>query len=195
MQTVRKVVKKLSEEGPVGLAKAARTFATYHLRDKWNFVYLSFLLEDPIYSLEDASLVIRRATPADRERIEAELFPQLVGPLSADREYFDDLGDGDPQCFLAESNGRFVHYSWVFADVFASPMTRVPFDQSNLRSGDGYVGPVFTSPDARGMTYFHVLPTILHYLKDNGLRRVWVLVDGRNPAAASFYKRVGFEQS
>ncbi len=194
MQTVRKVVKKLSDEGPVGLARAARTFATYHLRDKWHFVYLRFSLDTPIYSLEDASITIRRATPGDRKRIETDLFPHLIGAQSADREYFDGLGESGPQCFLAESNGRFVHYSWVFADVFRSPMTRLPFDQSRFRSGDAYVGPVFTSPDARGMTYLHVLPKILHYLKDNGLRRVWVLVDGRNPSAVSFYKRIGFAQ-
>ena len=194
MQTVRKAVKKLSDEGPAGLARAARTFATYHLRDKWHFAYLCFSCDDPIYSFEDASIVVRRAGADDLERIEADLFPHLTGAESADREYFDGLGKGDPQCFLAESNGRFVHYSWVFTDVFVSPMTRVPFDQSLLRSGDGYVGPVFTSPDSRGMVYLHVLSIILHYMKDNGLKRVWVLVDGRNPSAVSFYKRIGFVQ-
>ena len=186
-------MKKLSDEGPVGLARAACTFATYHLRDKWNFVYLEFSLNDPIYSVEDPSVVVRRATPADRKRIEEELFPHLIGEQSADREYFDNLSEVDPQCFLAESNGRFVHYSWVFADVFASPMTRLPINQSRLRSGDAYVGPVFTSPDARGMIYLHVLPMILNYLKASGLKRVWVLVDGRNPSAVSFYSRIGFK--
>ena len=194
MKTVKKVVKKLSDEGPAGLARAARTFATYHFRDKWQFVYLHFSLSDPIYSLTDSSLVVRRATIADRDTIETDIFPYLTGAESGDREYFDYLGATDPQCFLAESEGELVHYSWVFADAFRSPMTRVPIKQSQLQEGDGYIGPVFTRPVARGMVYLHVLPEILHYLKNINLKRVWVLVDGRNPSAASFYKRIGFTQ-
>jgi ribosomal protein S18 acetylase RimI-like enzyme len=39
------------------------------------------------------------------------------------------------------------------------------------------------------------LPDILGYLKENsGAKRALLLVDGRNPAAVSFYKRLGFKE-
>ncbi len=183
----------LSEEGPVGLARAVRNFGTYHFHDKWQFVYLEFDLDNTIYEVEDTTLTVRRAKTADRDRIKADIFPHLREEDAYDRKYFGLLGADDPQCFLGEADGSIIHYSWVFSDVFDSPMTGVPFDSSRLRKADSYIGPVFTRPDARGMTYLYVLPVILRYLKDQDKRRTLVLVDGRNPAAVKFYTRLGFK--
>lgn len=143
-----------------------------------------------------AGVDIHLATKADRSRIAAELFPTLVGDLAYDRRYFDALGeDDDVQCFLAESDGKIIHYSWVFLDARNSPLVRVPFDRKVLLEGDAYIGPVFTSPDARGLVYLQVLSQILQSLKDGGrIRRLLLMVDGRRPAAVAFYRRLGFKQ-
>ena len=86
-------------------------------------------------------------------------------------------------------------WSWVFTDTFNSPIMDTPFDKSKLRTGDSYIGPVFTSPAVRGFVYLHVLPAILSYLKESsGVKRALLLVDGRNSAAVSFYKRAGFKE-
>ena len=109
--------------------------------------------------------------------------------------YFESIDQPKAKCFLAETAGKLVHYSWVFLDAFDSPIMNTPFKKSKLRSGDAYIGPVFTSPAVRGFIYLQVLPDILHYLKENSVaRRVVLLVDGRNPAALSFYKRIGFKE-
>ena len=143
-----------------------------------------------------AGVDIHVATKADRPRIVAELYPTLVGDLAYDRRYFDALGeDDDVQCFLAESDGKIIHYSWVFLDARNSPLVRVPFDRKALLVGDAYIGPVFTSPDARGLVYLQVLSQILQSLKDGGrVRRLLLMVDGRRPAAVAFYRRLGFKQ-
>ena len=182
----------LSEEGMVGLVRAARTFGVYHLRDKWHFVYLEFSLNEKIAVIEDPEVKVRQATPADSEQIRQDIFPHLREEHAYERRYFDRLGENDAHCFLAESDGAIIHYAWVFTDVFRSPMMEVPFDRRRMGANDAYVGPVFTVPGARGMTYLYVLPVLLGYLRDAGVGRALVLVDGRNPAAVAFYRRFGF---
>ncbi len=176
----------------MGLVRAARTFGVYHLRDKWHFVYLEFPLPGEIASLGSPEINVWQAGPSDIDRIRADVFPHLTGDLAHEKRYFDHLGEADARCFVAESGGAIVHYSWVFTDVFRSPMMDVPFDRRLLGKKDAYVGPVFTAPGARGMTYLYVLPRLLAYLRDAGAGRALVLVDGRNPAAVGFYKRLGF---
>ena len=176
----------------MGLVRAARTFGVYHLRDKWHFVYLEFPLSGEIASLDSPEIDVWQAKPSDIDRIRTDVFPHLAGDLAYEKRYFDRLGEADVHCFIAESAGAIVHYSWVFTDIFDSPMMDVPFDRRCLAAGDAYVGPVFTVPGARGMTYLSVLPKLLEYLRDRGSARALVLVDGRTPAAVAFYKRLGF---
>ena len=190
---LKKAWDSLSEEGPVGLARAVRTFGTYHIYDKWKFVYLEFDLDGTNYALEDQNLKIRRADAQALDRIKEDIFPHLTGENAYDRKYFDQLGVADPCCFLAETEGAIIHYSWVFLNVVESPLMAVPFDSSQLRDDDSYVGPVFTRPGARGMTYLYVLPVLLDYLREQNKKRALVLVDGRNRAAVKFYTRLGFK--
>ena len=72
----------------------------------------------------------------------------------------------------------------------------MPFDKSWLQQDDGFIGPVFTSPAARGMVYLQVLIQILHYLKQSGAaKRVVLFIDEKNSAAARiFYRRLGFRE-
>ncbi len=186
----------LLKEGFSGLSKKLSAFARYHLRDKWRFVYLEFPLDQPVTSFPmKEPLVVRVATPEDMDRIEAELFPCLTGEMVYEKRYFDLLGQEGVKCFIAEKNGRLVHYSWVFLDAASSPLVDTPFDKRQFHEGDAYVGPIFTNPSSRGFVYPHVLPRIQQYLKQRDrTKRLLVLVQGMNPAAVSFYMRMGFKQ-
>jgi hypothetical protein len=189
---LRKAWTCLREEGVGALVRAAWMFGVYNLRDKWHFVYLEFELTSRIPSIDNPGVQVSRAMPADIDRIRADIFPYLDGEQVYEKRYFDRLGESDVHCFIAESAGAIVHYSWVFTNIFDSPMMDVPFDRCRLSTGDAYVGPVFTVPGARGMTYLSVLPKLLEFIRDGGSARALVLVDGRTPAAVAFYKRLGF---
>lgn len=167
-------------------------YVRYHLIDKWKFVYFEFPLTKSIPQFpRPAGVISRVATAADRERVEADLFPEMTGDLAYDRRYFEAI-DADPgfKCYIAEADGRLVHYSWVRLDAAESPLASLPFGP--IRPGDSYIGPVFTSPKARGMIYLFVLGDVLRDLKAAGKERLLLMVDGRRPAAVGFYRRLGF---
>ena len=188
----QKARRYFAEQGLASSLVAVRSYLRYHLMDKWRFVYLGFTFDRPIRPVEDPSLVVKPTGPADLAQIHQDLFPYLIAEQAYDRRYFEQFGHRGSVCFVAESEGRFVHYSWVFTDVFRSPLVEVPFESSKLRSNDSYIGPVFTVPRSRGMIYFYVLPVILEYLRESGSERVLVLVDGSNNAAVRFYRKLGF---
>lgn len=186
----------ISEEGPVSFLRRFYGYLIYHLSGKWRFVYFEWPLEQEIssFQLKDP-ITVTIATLEDLDRIKAEIFPLLVGDLSYDRRYFELISHPNIRCFLAERDNKLVHYSWVFLEAFNSPIMDVPFNKSKLKYGDAYIGPIFTSPAARGFIYLQVLSTILHYLKNNaGAQRVLILMDGRRRSAVSFYKRLGFTE-
>lgn len=189
--------RRLADEGVSGTVALFTRFASTHLIDKWRFAYFEFALAGtpPVFASQPG-VAVHVAAPADRPRIEAELFPTLVGDLAYDRRYFEAIGeDADVKCFLAESGGKIIHYSWVFLDARNSPLVRVPFNRAALRAGDAYIGPVFTSPSARGLVYLHVLSEVLRFMHEGGrVRRLLLMVDGRRPAAVAFYRRLGFRQ-
>ena len=120
----------------------------------------------------------------------------LDARMAYEKRYFRFIGEPEIKCFLVEHDGRLVHYSWVFLDASRSLLADVPFDQSKLTANDALIGPVFTNPNARGLMYFHhALSAIFDYLKNHSsARRVIIFVDGKNPAALSFYQRIGFEE-
>ena len=196
LQKVAEVGRTLLDEGPASLFRKIREYIRYNLDSKWHFVYLQFELEKEFSRIPmSETLTVRVASTADTGRIRSELFPEMKGEQSYEKKYFDLLGRDGVRCFVAESEGRFVHYSWVFLDAQASPMVEVPFDQLNLRSGDVYIGPVFTVPGTRGFIYPQVLSSIVRYLKEYpGATRIVLFVWGKNPAAVSFYKRLGFSE-
>lgn len=185
-----------AEEGVVGFFRAARNHLGYHLSHKWRFVYLEFALEKQLtpFKLKEP-VAVKIAAPEHLDRIRSQIFPLLVGELSYDRRYFDLLDQPGVKCFLAEINGKLIHYSWVFLDASRSPLMDVPFSKAQLRPGDAYVGPIFTNSSFRGLVYLQVLSVILLHLREAAhVRRVIVFVDGKNPAAVTFYKRMGFQE-
>ena len=195
MTVIARLSRLLSRHGVAGSFRQAAKYVHYHLVDTRQFVYFEFPLDKPIPAFPAPSgCVAREATSADRGQVVHDVFPDLVGDLAHDRHYFETLGaDDGVRCFLGEVNGRIVHYSWVILDARQSPVASLPIGP--LREGDVYLGPVFTSPRARGLVYPFVLGTILNELKRLGRRRVLLMVDGRRPAAVGFYVRLGFAKT
>jgi GNAT superfamily N-acetyltransferase len=187
----------LTEAGITSLLRAIQGYFVYHLVSKWHFVYLEFALEQPLLSLQGGEgITVRIASTDDLARIQSDIFPLLEGHLSYDKRYFRLLDQPNIKCFLAEKDNKVIHYGWLFMDAIDSPLMDVPFDKTKLQKGNAYIGPFFTSPNVRrGGISLHVHLMILHYLKDNtDVRRLLVLVQGKNPSAVSFYKRLGFKE-
>ena len=193
-QKICKAARLLLQGGPAGLGRKLREHYNYHVDSKWHFVYLQFPLSNEFSRIPASSAVsVRIAQPADMPKITDELFPVMTGEQTEETKYFDLVGHPDVRCFMAEKEGRLVHYSWVFLDAGSSPLMDTPFDGRLVCSGDAYIGPIFTAPEARGFIYPQVLSNIVRFLKeDPAVRRIVVLVQGKNPAAVSFYKRIGF---
>lgn len=195
-EKINELMRSFSQGGFSSVFRTVAGYAAYHLSNKWRFVYFEYYLEQEVFSFKaDANITVRVATLDDLVRIKAEIFPLLDAELAYDIRYFELINQPMTNCFLAETGGRLVHYSWVFTDALSSPLMDTPFDKSQLTTDDAYIGPIFTSPAARGFIYLHVLPVIVGYLKENSrVKRILLLVDGKNPAAASFYKRLGFKE-
>ena len=195
-QRIKAARRILADEGLSNLCQAVFSNLAFHLSSKWRFVYFAYSLEEQTPSFKsEGPISVRIATSDDMERIESEIFPALAAEMQYEKRYFRLIGEPKIRCFLAEHDGKLVHYSWVFLDASRSLLAEVPFDQKKLTSEDAFIGPVFTNQSARGLVYFHVLSVILDYLKNNTSgKRAIVFFDGRNPAAVSFYKRLGFKE-
>jgi len=189
-------VRTLCDVGLAGALRKIADYLRYHFDHKWRFVYLQFHLAASVSAMpSNPALAVRVATRADLSSIHNELFPEMKGEQIYDKRYFDFLGDDEIVCFIAERDGRLIHYSWVFFDLGASPLDGAPVDRRCIREGDVFVGPVFTIPAARGFVYPHVLTAIIHYLQDlPRARRIVLFVYEKNPGAAAFHKRMGFTE-
>ena len=187
----------IADGGWMSLWRAIRGYIVYHLSSKWHFVYYEFPLEQEILSFKTKEpITVNIATCEDLDRIQAEIFPSLVRDMDSDKRYFKLIGHQGIKCFLAEREGKLIHYSWVFINAFDSLIMEVPFDKTKLRKGDAFIGPVFTAAGVRGLSVYPcVLSTVLHYLRENGCaNRVLIFVDGKNASAGAFYKRLGFRE-
>ena len=190
------ITRLLAVQGPVSILRMIGSYAAYHLRDKWNFVYFEFSLNRHFVTFpQPEGLQVRIAASGDIDRLEADVFGRLKSSEIYDRRYLPLIGNSKVRCFLGERAGKIVHYSWVFLDASSSPLAEVPFEASRIKPGDAYVGPVYTVPGDRGFVYPSVLSTIVGHLQENlGSTRILVLVAGDNEPAVSFYKKMGFHE-
>ncbi|MDP3244344.1 MAG: GNAT family N-acetyltransferase [bacterium] len=161
------------------------------------FIFFEFSLEQPSFSITPLEPInVKIANFDDKNKIESEIFPWLKDEQDYDKRYFSLLEQPGIRCFLAEKDGKLVHYSWVFDEAKNSPLMDTIFDRNKLREGDAYMGPVFTSPEARGVwIYPYVLTKIMIFLKEStDVKRLILFVYGKNPAAVNFFMRLGFRR-
>ena len=178
------------------MLKTLCAYLRYHLIDKWEFVYLEWCLENSPFSLpdRDPSLVIRVASREDIPRIELDIYPILTSKERNDKRLLSRIGEEGFKCFIAERDGKIVHYFLVQEKARESLLMDTPLDKLKILAQDAYLGSAFTSPDSRGLWIVpHTLLKIFEYLKEHSdVSRVLVLVHKDTPGAESFYRRLGF---
>jgi ribosomal protein S18 acetylase RimI-like enzyme len=142
----------------------------------------------------DASLVVKRAVQADIKKIQDDIYPFMTTKQEFDKRYIEQIGDDGFECFVAEKNGKVVHYFMVFNNALNSPLIQTPFNEKKILPSDAYLGSAFTVPEARGIWIVpHVLLSIISYFHDKkNMQRAILLVHEDTPGAAGFFKRLGF---
>ncbi|MEA2498165.1 MAG: hypothetical protein QOH26_570 [Actinomycetota bacterium] len=147
----------------------------------------------------DTLLFLVRSTQHDGLDIEG-LTHRWAHPEDADR-YARDIGTDSPstfrsrltrgtRCFLVESEGRFVHASWVTTEgSWAREIRAYLVPPPN----DAYIYESFTRADARGRgIYPYALANILKSLHEEGIERAWIAVEEDNAASRRSIDKAGF---
>lgn len=169
------------------------TACKYHLKDKWEFIYLGIDLTAPTFSIPgmDESLSVRIAGRNDIPKIESDIGIHLA---EDDRRQIQRIGEDDFFCFIATRNEKIIHFFLVYENAINSLLAKTPFDKKKMHKTDAYLGSAFTVPDARGLWVVPVvLMKILEHFKDRkNINRALVLVHKETPGAAGFYQRLGF---
>jgi ribosomal protein S18 acetylase RimI-like enzyme len=165
----------------------------YHLKDKWEFIYLGIDITSPTFFLPnvDDSLSVRIADRKDIPKIESDVGEHLA---EDDRKQIQRIGEEGFFCFIGSRKEKIIHFFLVYESAINSLLAKTPFDKKNLNKSDAYLGSAFTVPDARGLWVVPVvLMRILEHLKDRkNIKRALVLVHKETPGAVGFYQRLGF---
>jgi ribosomal protein S18 acetylase RimI-like enzyme len=169
------------------------TACKYHLKDKWEFIYLEIDITALTFSLPnmDDSLSVRIADRKDISKIETDIGIHLADD---DREQIQRIGEEGFSCFIGTKNGKVIHFFIVYESAINSLLAKTPFEKKKIYKTDAYLGSAFTIPEARGLW---VVPSslvkILEHLKNKNIQRAIVLVHKDTPGAANFYQRLGFK--
>jgi ribosomal protein S18 acetylase RimI-like enzyme len=175
------------------ILKKILTACKYHLKDKWEFIYLGIDITAPTFSLPnmDDSLSVRIADRNDIPKIESDIGIHLADD---DRKQIQRIGEEGFSCFIGSRNEKIIHFFLVYESAINSLLAKTPFDKKKMYKTDAYLGSAFTVPDARGLWVVPVvLMKILEHLKGKkNINRALVLVHKETPGAAGFYQRLGF---
>ena len=175
------------------ILKKILTACKYHLKDKWEFIYLGIDITVPTFSLPNMedSLSVRITDKNDIPKIESDIGIHLA---DYDRKQIQRIGEKGFSCFVGLKNDKIIHFFLVYESAINSLLAKTPFDKKKMHKADAYLGSAFTVPDARGLWVVPiVLMKILEHLKDRKtISRALVLVHKETPGAAEFYQRLGF---
>ena len=194
---LKRLIAKLRDGGFDSLLSEIREYISYHLNEKWEFVYFESTVENFSFRRPniDSNIDIRRATQADIKQIEKELYPHFTHKQDFDKKYISQIGEQGIDCFLATVDNQIVHYFMLFENALESPLMITPFKKGLAKEGDAYLGNAFTIPKTRG---YWILPIVLSeiftYLKSKKeVKRAILLVHTDTPSATDFFQRIGFK--
>jgi len=195
---IQKIVNILKQQGLGGIVTKIWSYLKYHSREKWRFIYFELDLSKKHFTLPPPgdTITIRILQQDDIEKFKIDIYPYMTEKQEYDKRFVENPDDYNCLFFIAENEGRIIHYFVVFVNVLDSPLMETPFNKQQLRSGDAYLGNAFTVPDARGHWIVpHVLQNIISYLQsETQARRAILLVHEDTPGAAAFFKRLGFAE-
>ena len=166
----------------------------YLLYDQWKFVYL-------IYDLYNQKLKfgnkyhdsIFLAKVKDLQRIKKDIYPNML--TDYDTRYFERLGNSDVKCFLCEQDAHLIHYSFLFYNLYDSPLRATPFSLGRLFKNSVMWGPTFTLPNSRGMIYPYIFSRIVNYLiLEKKVEYIVIFAYKDNSSAIPFYQNLGFKK-
>ncbi len=165
----------------------------YLLNDQWNLVYMIFELDENILKFGDKyHESIFLSTISDLPTIKDQIYPHM--PNQYDTRYFSRLGSEDLDCFLCKQDGVLMHYSWLFYDLYKSPLKSCPIDLKVFIDKALMWGPTFTLTKSRGMIYPYVFSKIVKFLKSKGkYQYIIIYADKTNKSAIPFYLNLGFK--
>ena len=133
----------------------------------------------------DPELVLRRAAPDDAAEYQREIGTDAAAT-------FRRRLTRTTSCFLVHGAGQVLHASWV---TTGAAWTREIDAYVVPPEGDAYVYESFTRPEARGRgVYPFALAGICAAAREQGIRNVWVAVEGGNAPSLKAIRKAGFEE-
>lgn len=153
------------------------------IQDRSAFLLCRQLDEAEATRIAALPILIRRMTPDDLPSISG-----LRNQECADR--FRARMNNRKLGFVAEHNGRIVHYSWLsLENEYESWSGR----WVRLAEQEAYVYDGYTAPDARGKgVYPAILCHIQEYLRRMNIRTLWIMIGRKNHASLQSARRAGF---
>lgn len=90
--------------------------------------------------------------------------------------------------FIAQIDDQIVHQVWIsFKDIYVPLLNQ----KIILREGEAYLYHIYTAPKFRGNNVFPaVISKVLRYLKDQGYKRCFFLVDLKAHLSTRAYQRI-----
>ena len=173
-------------------------YIKYNLKSKWGFIYLERVLDDKMFSMKinEELFSIRIAKQRDIPKIKKDIYPLLPeDDKENDGRDIEQIGTSDNLfCFIAEKEGKIIHYFLVYPSAVDSPLIKTPFSKMKIGDEASYLGSAFTIPEARGLWVVPAsLSFIMQYLKNNiQAKKTYVLVHKDTLGAVEFYEKLGF---
>ena len=90
--------------------------------------------------------------------------------------------------FIAQMDHQIFHQTWIsFKEEYVPLLNR----KIVLRKGEAYLYHIYTAPEFRGMNVFPaVIRNVLRYLKAQGYKRIFFLVDLKAHSSTRAYQRI-----
>ncbi len=158
-------------------------------------------LREEVFS-DNLLIVMTRGTGGDSETFpgielqqatafDAPAYERDIGTDSA--KTFRARLSEETQCYLAKSERRILHASWVTTEAVWTREVRRYFKPPR---GDAYLFASFTRPEARGRgIYPFVLRALSVRLEARSIARIWIGVIGDNPASFKAVRKAGFSEA
>ena len=194
---LKRLIVKFRDSGFRSLLFEISEYLSYHLNEKWEFVYFELSVHDFsfINPKVGSRIEVKKATQADIKKIEHDLYPHFTHKQDFDKKYISQIGEHGVNCFIASIDNQIVHYFMLFENALESPLMVTPFKESLAQRTDAYLGNAFTIPQTRG---YWILPMVLSeifsYLRTKkDIKRAILLVHTDTPSATDFFQRIGFK--
>tara|TARA_B100001250_G_scaffold26775_1_gene22089 strand:- start:17506 stop:19038 length:1533 start_codon:yes stop_codon:yes gene_type:complete len=194
---LKRLIVKFRDSGFKSLLFEISEYLSYHLNEKWEFVYFELSVEDFsfINPKADSRIEVKKATQSDIKKIENDLYPHFTHKQDFDKKYISQIGEHGINCFIASIDNQIVHYFMLFENALDSPLMVTPFKENLAQRNDAYLGNAFTIPQTRG---YWILPMVLseifsHLKTKKDIKRTILLVHTDTPSATDFFQKIGFK--